>query len=955
MIKNLTNKTKAFAPLLLGLTYGIGCMIALPTYAQKTVTKLNDSLGVDKMDIRLPYIKRGVNVWNGVVARRFNLGGTSTIYAEDVNTTPVADISNVMAGRLAGLYTLQSSARTGFDNASFGLRGLSPLIVIDGVIRSFTSFNPNDIKSITVMKDALSTAMFGQRSSNGIIYITTKDRSETRPFELNFTAQYGTLQHLKTPNFITGVNYAMLYNEAQKNTSPNSTPFYDAATITAYQNGTNNPFLQPNTNWRDLVYKKNSAQQRYNIDVAGNGKAYRYYASIEHFKSDGNFVTDDANAYNTNNFYKRYNIRTNAQMDFNEDIQLTLNIFGSIEAGNEPGVGATTIMDRIYATSPLGYAVKNANGTYGGSPSYTTTINNVVYGTNILASTISSGYLSSNQRTLNADASLLFKLSDITDGLWAKGTLSINNYYQQGVSRTKTFATYYPLTTGTGYTKVGSDGVLEAGKGVSSISGQFKQTYFNALLGYDRDFDAHHLNLLATFNSDNNLNSYTQLNQIYQTAGLTTRYNYKEKYLAELGLAYSSFNRFAPENRWEFLPSLGLGWILSNEDWFKSSGFSFLKLRGSVGQTAWSDPSNYYTYLQRYTLNSTGYNFGTGLGAVSGSFENGVASKISAEKAWKYDASLEAGFLNNKLNAAVTYYNNRYYDLLQQKNNGDASGIFGQTYPLENLGKRAFTGFETTILFKNEANAKFGYEIGANVSIEKSKIIDKDEPNYPYAWLYDAGNSTTQIRGYEAIGFYQVGEDYSKIPGILGYNPQAGDIKYKDLNGDGIINFLDQKQINSNKPRIFFGLNFGLNYKNFDLSGLVQGIVNRELLLSASSMSAFSNGTGYVLDYTTENRWTPQNNVNATLPRLTLGANNNNQQSSSFWLRNANYLRLKNLELGYSFPSKMLSKAKINRLRLFVNAYNLFTVSQLDNVDPESGLSGFSNQRIINGGISLKL
>lgn len=948
MLKNFTHKTSVTLQLLLGITFSVTCMLAPKiTFAQKQAQKEIDSIAPDIMDARLPYLKRGVNVWNGTINRQLNLTGSSTIYAADVNTTPVADISNVMTGRLAGLYTLQTSSRTGFDNASFGLRGQSPLIVIDGVVRSFTSFNPNDIKSITVMKDALSTAMFGQRSSNGVIYITTKDRSESRPFELNFTAQYGTLQHLRTPNFITGANYANLYNEAQKNTSPNSIPLYDAATIAAYQNGTNNPYLQPNTNWRDLVYKKNSAQQRYNIDVAGNGKAYRYYASIEHFKSDGNFITDDQNAYNTNNFYKRYNIRTNAQMDFSEDIQLTLNIFGSIESGNEPGVGATTIMDRIYGTSPFAYPVKNADGTYGGAA----TVN-----TNIFASTISSGYLGSNQRTLNADASLLFKLSDITEGLWAKGTLSINNYYQEGIGRTKTFATYYPSSVGsTTYTKIGSDGVLEAGKGVSSINSQFKQTYFNALLGFDRDFEHHHLSLLGTFNSDNNLDSYTQLNQIYQTAGLTSRYNYKEKYLAELALAYSSFNRFSPENRWEFLPSIGLGWVLSKEDWFKSEGINFLKLRGSIGQTAWADPSNYYTYLQRYTLNSTGYNFGTGLGTVSGSFENGVAAKISSEKAWKYDASIEAGFFNNKLNAALTYYNNRYYDLLQQKNNGSGSGIFGQTYPQENLGKNAFTGIEATLSFKNEANAKFGYEFGANVSLEKSKIIDKDEPNYPYPWMYNAGNSATQLRGYESIGFYQVGEDYSKIPSILGYNPQPGDIKYKDLNADGIINFLDQKQINSNKPRIFFGLNFGFNYKNFDLSGLVQGILNRELLLSASGMSAFSNGTGYVLDYTTENRWTPGNNVNATLPRLTLGANTNNQQASSFWLRNANYLRLKNLELGYSLPASILSKAKVNRLRLFVNAYNLFTVSKLDKVDPESGLSGFSNQRIINGGISLKL
>ncbi|MDN5287162.1 MAG: SusC/RagA family TonB-linked outer membrane protein [Mucilaginibacter sp.] len=927
-------------------------------FAQQPVKNTADSLSTDKMDRGLPYRERGVNVWNGVVPRQLNLGGTSTIYAEDINTTPVADISNVMAGRLAGLYTIQSSGRTGFDASIFGLRGQTPLIVIDGVIRNFTGFNPNDIKSITVMKDAVSTAMFGMRSSNGIIYITTKDRSESRPFELNFTAQYGALQHLKSPSFITGANYARLYNEAQLNTNPGSVPFYSDAAINAYQNGTNNPFLQPSTNWYNLVYKKNSAQQRYNVDVAGNGKSYRYFASIEHFNSDGNFVTDNINAYNTNNFYKRYNIRTNAQMDFSDDIQLTLNIFGSIENQNEPGIGASNIMNRIYATSPLAYPVLNADGSYGGSAQNTVTVNNVTYGTNILASTVRSGYLASNQRTLNADASLLFKLSDLTKGLWAKGTLSINNYYQQNIDRSKPFAVYNPTTVNenTIYTKVGSDGVLEAGKGVSSIASQFKQTYTNVLVGYDRDFNNHHLNLLATYNNDNTLNSYTQLNQIYQTAGLTARYNYKETYLAEFAGSYSSFNRYEPGKRWGFLPSLGLGWILSKEDWFKSDAISFLKLRASAGQTAYADPSNYYIYVQRYTLNSTGYNLGTGLTGVSGAFENALAStNLTWEKAWKYDAGIEAGFFDNRLNAVFTYYNNRYYDLLQQKNNGDASGILGQTYPLQNLGKNTFTGFEATLSFSSKPNSKFGYQVGANVSIEQSKVIDKDEPNYPYSWLYLAGAPVTQQRGYEAIGFYQAGEDISKIPGILGYNPQPGDIKYKDLNGDGIINFLDQKQISSSKPRIFFGLNFGLNYKNFDLNGLFQGITNRQLLLNASSMSAFSNGYGYVLDYTTENRWTPQSNVNATLPRLTLGANSNNQQASTFWLRDANYLRLKNLELGYSFPARLLSRAKINRLRLFVNAYNLFTLSQLKYVDPESGLSGFSDERIINGGISLKL
>ncbi|RDC58191.1 SusC/RagA family TonB-linked outer membrane protein [Pedobacter chinensis] len=897
-----------------------------------------------------------VDNWNRTATKKYQIAGTSTIYGKDLGTTPVADISNVMAGRLPGLYTIQSSGATGYDNANIGLRGQNPIVVVDGVVRSFTSFNPNDIKTITVMKDALSTAMFGLRSSKGVIYITTKDRAENKPFEISFGAQYGLLNNLKTPNFITGAAYANLYNEAQQNTNPGSTPLYNAATINAYQNGTNDPFLQPNTNWYDLVYKKNSAQQRYHLDVAGNSKTYRYYVSLENFNQDGNFITDPANAYNTNNFYKRYSIRTNAQMDFNDDITVILNVFGSIENNNGPGsiatplpnLGVSSIMSSIFATSPLAYAPRNPDGTFGGTAQITN---------NILANTISTGYIPVDTRTLSADVSLNYKLDDITKGLWAKGMLSINNYYQQYASRTKTFAIYYPTTIAgvTSYTKSGTDGNLEAGKAAYLYNGQLKQTYINFLLGYDKQIGDHEINLLATYNNDNSLINYVQLNQVYKNAGLTASYNYNKTYLAEISGVFGSYNRYAPENRWNFLPSLGLGWLISNESWFKSSAISFLKLRGTIGQTAWADPDSYYAYIQRFTTGAAGYVFGTSLAGVAGASESGVATNLASEKAWKYDLGAEVAFLDNKLNLGINYYKNRYYDLIRTPGNGYNTGIFGQSYPSENIGKTRFSGFETTINFANEKASSFNYSLGLNVSVEKSKILSYDEQNLPYSWLYSAGTPVTAGRGYEAIGFYQAGENAGNTATLQGYTPTPGDIKYKDLNGDGTINFLDVKQIGTNKPRVFFGLNFNLNYENFDLSGLFQGIVNREVQLNAAAMSAFNNSTGYVLDYTTENRWTPQNSTSATLPRLTLGSNTNNTQVSNFWLRKANYLRLKNLEIGYSIPSKLINKAKISKLRFFVNAYNLFTVSQLEYLDPESLTSGFTNNRIINGGVTLKL
>jgi TonB-linked SusC/RagA family outer membrane protein len=914
-----------------------------------------DSIGVDTMvsdpmSGRSTYLNRGVDRWNTVIPKYKNIAGTATIYGEDIATIPVDDITNLFSGRLAGLYTVQSSGRTGanYDNASFSLRGQTPILVIDGVVRSFTSFNPNDIKSITVMKDALSTAMYGLRSSNGVIYITTKDRSEEKPFELNFSAQYGILNTLKTPNFITGAGYASLYNEAQQNTFPGVTPAYSAAAIAAYQNGTNDPFLSPSTNWFQQVYKNQTSQQRYNIDAAGNGKTYRYYMSIENLSQTGNFLTSDVNSYNTNNDYSRYNVRTNVQVDFSDAIQMNVNIFAGFENYNDSGTGASSVLGLAYQTSPFAYPVYNADGSYGG---------NTTWKTNVVASNVSSGYNNYNNRSVNADVALKYKFDKLVKGLWAKGFISVNNYYIEQVARTKTFAVYYPNTaTGgtTTYTQLNTDGTVSAGKGVGTISNQLKQTNASFTAGYDRVFGKNAINITGVYYSDNVMNSITQLNAVYQNAGLTASYAYSKKYLAEAALAYSGLNRYLPGKRWGLLPSAGLGWVISNESWFKSKTVNFLKLKATAGQTAWADPTNYYVYLQTYG-SGTGYNFGSAATAVSGEQENTLANPdITWEKAWKFEGGLEAAFLNNRLNADVSYYYNNYYDQLQSPGNGYATGLIGQSYTAENIRKTRYNGIETNIGFNNNVG-KLAYFIKGNLSVSQSKLIDAQEGNYPYPWLYQAGRAVGQTSGYQAIGFYQAGDNFSTIPHLQGYTPQAGDVKYKDLNGDGIINFLDKSIITNNKPLIFYGLNLGASYRGFDIKVLFQGVTNRQVILSPSAMSAFSNSYGYVLDYTTDNRWTPQNTTDATLPRLTLGSNTNNQQVSSLWVRNASYLRLKNVELGYTLPKTLLNHVKITNLRVFVNAYNLVTWTKLEYFDPESLLSAFSNKRIINMGVKIGL
>ncbi|WP_316831758.1 SusC/RagA family TonB-linked outer membrane protein [Pedobacter aquatilis] len=932
---------------------GLLCMFPALVYGQKKDSIAIDSSIIKKFDSGT-FLNAEVGSWHGVIKKANLVGGASAIYAEEINTTPVANISNTLAGRLTGLFTLQSSARTGYDATSLTLRGQTPLIVVDGVVRDFTSFNPADVESITVLKDALSTSMYGMRSAGGIVYITTKKRSAYLPLSINFSAEYGKLQNLFVPNFITAGAYARIYNEAQKNTNPNSVPLYSDALISAYDNNSNNPFLQPNNNWYDLVYKKNSAQKRYNLGIAGNSKAFKYYGSLEHFASDGNFVTDSKNTYNTNNYYKRYALRTNAEINFNDDISLSLKIFGSIENNNQPGgaisasnlslTAATGIMNSIYATSPLAYAVKNPDGSYGGTAAITN---------NILASTINSGYILTTGRTLTSDVGLKYKLDDIAQGLWAQASLSINNYYNESILKTKTYSISYPTVNGNTvtYTKSGVDGNVGLNTGSSIVVNQVKQTYYNFMLGYQKDFNAHHLDLLATYNGDNTNVVISQLNNIFKTAGLSLRYNYDGKYLAEFSNAYSSFNKYSSDNRWLYLPAAGLGWIVSKENWFSPSFINYFKIRSTFGLTASANSSDYFSYIQRYSLSGTGYVFGTGPTAVSGATEGSLAATgVGAAKANKFELGLDAAFVKNKLNFGLTYYNNKYYDLLIFR--PYTSSILGNAYPAQNLGSKRYSGIEGTVDFTGKTG-NFGYKLGLNLSAQKTRVLDAAEQNLPNSYMYTAGQAEG-VFGYEAIGFYKNGENETNTPTLLGYSPLAGDIKYRDLNGDGVISELDRKRITTVKPFIFGGLSFAFNFKGFDLTGLFQGVTNRQVLLSTSAMLALNNNTGYVLDYTTENRWTPVNQENATLPRLTLGTNVNNSLSSTFWLRNADYLRLKNLELGYTFSKHISTKLRVQKLRFFVNSYNLFTWSKLD-FDPESFVNGFSNQRVINGGVSLTL
>lgn len=934
-----------FLPCLaVGLPSGRAARIVTDTIPDKTITDTLFSNSQEEL----------VDVWFRKMPKQVNVAGLSSIDGEVLRSHPVADLSNALSGRLPGLFTRQNSGRAGsnFDKAAMTLRGRTPIVVVDGIIRDFTAINFNDIDQVTVMKDALSTSMFGNRSANGVVYITTKDQSKHRPFEASFDAQWGFLEDLKRFNFVDAYTYASLYNEAQLNSNPRATPAFSNSALEAYRNGTNDPFFQPYAEYYGAIYQPSSAQSRYNVNFSGRGETFNYFLSGEYFGQGGNLVDNPDKVYNTSNPYDRYNLRGNGRISFSKMLSVGFHIFAGFETYNEPGGTLATSINRAFFQPRTIHPIYNPDNTFSGTPAWTR---------NAVGSALSSGYITGSVRRINTDIDLHFNLEDITDGLWAKAVASISNFYNRSINRVVNPPTFGISRNANGeivYSPILAPGFVTANIGVPSITDQFNRNYFSGLLGYDKSWNGHKIRSMATYYYDLYNDSYTQLANVNHTFGLSANYSFRDRYIAELGLSYASVNRYPEENRWILLPAVGLGWIASNESWFPSENntLSLLKLRGSVGKNATSVNSGYFAHIQGYTLNTTGYNFGASSTNVSGTTENFLANpSINYERALKYDMGIEFGLFKNTLQLTAEYYNNHFYDEVISPFNNLYSGIIGQTLREQNLGQTRYYGWELSMQHRRETSGGFGYHVGGNFNIAKSRIIDRNEGYYPYEWGYSEGGYQTQIFGYESLGLVESAAQASSLPTIAGYSLQPGDIYYRDLNGDGVINQYDQKVIAGDKPTIFYGLNFGFHYKGLDLSVLFQGAKNTPMMLNPLEMSAFVNGAGYVLDYTTENRWTPTNMEDAALPRLSLGPNINNTQNSSFWLRDASYLRLKNMEVGYSLPHAFLQRIRLQSLRLFVNGQNLMTWTPLDYFDPESGMGYSPNKRIINAGVTIGL
>lgn len=897
---------------------------------------LNQIIRIDGNNIMVMMQKKVVLTNDIKLSPNLTTASTQAVYNNDLIKSTTTSVKNALTGRLAGLYTNQTSGRPGLDEVSVLLRGQNPIVLIDGIPRDLTMIDLEEIESVTVLKDAVSTAMLGLRSSGGAIAITTK-RGFVGAQQISLTAQSGFQSPLKMPKTLGAFDYANLYNEARRNSGDQ--PVYTQSDLDAFRTGSD-PIGHPDVNWQDQVLKNKSTFSRYDLNFRGGGNTARYYVGLEYQNQKGQFNESDLNEYSTNTSFSNYTVRSNVDINLTPKMVLGLHLFGRIGNYTQPGSTAANIFTSILNTPNNAYPIFNENGSYGG---------NTQFQNNIYAQTVNSGYRLNYRRDIITDLTLRRNLDDIVPGLWVQALVSFYSGLSENTDRSKSFAVNKQTGTGStaSYQLFGVNGTQNNS---TSTDYQNRQSYVEGAVGYKRNFGLHQIDAQIRATSDN-VNSGGDLSLNYYGGSGRMAYSFDERYTAEVAFGLNRTNRYPKGSPMGFFPAAGLSWNITKEKFMpKLPWLNDLKLFASYGRTG-NDAAGYFVFQQFYVGSPSSYFFGTSASSSAALRQDVLANpNVTWEKGDKLNLGLKTTLFSNHLFLQAEYFNNKYSDLLTSPN---LSSIVGTTVRNLNVGINRYSGFELQLNWQ-QSFGDFSYFISGNASTLKSKVIYQNEVFREYSYQSRTGQPVGQQFGYIADGLFQSEAEINTAAKIAGYIPVPGDIKYKDLNNDGIIDQFDQAKIGTDKPLVYYGANIGFSHSGFDFSVLLQGVANRNLLLTGNSEWEFQNGGfGQAYEHNLD-RWTPATAATATYPRVTVGNNFNNNIVSSFWMHSGSYLRLKNIELGYTISPRFTSKVKVSSIRLFVNGTNLFTSASFDRVDPETNGGVYPIQRVINGGLSVK-
>lgn len=888
-------------------------------------------------------------------------GAVASISTKEIKQSPAANIANALTGRLPGLVTVQRSGEPGNDGPELFIRGRAtlnsnaPLITIDGVekapdVADLSSLDPNEVESVTILKDASATALYGVKGANGVIIIKTRRGREGKP-GINTSVQTSVQEATRIPKYLNSYHFALLANEAYRNDNPNGVLMpYSAEALKAYESGSD-PYKYPNVNWMNEMLKP-ALMTRANFNISGGSPMIKYFVNAGYTSQNGLYKAEKNDKYDANLKYRRYNFRSNIDIDFDKDFSVGLSLFGAIENRNTPNVNTQDIFNYLQKTPPNAYPIKYPNGFYGGTTRG-----------NPFALVNTTGYRQYFNSSLSGMFTAMRRLDFITTGLFLKGNFSFDGYSRTSLTRSKEVKT--ALYKGSGdlndtasYSFTGADVPLRTPESGYS---QNRSTWLDFSLNYDRSFGAHNFTGLLLVNRQQKVLAGSSLIP-FVSQGLVSRvtWNWRNKYFAEFNAGFNGTDNFAKNKRYGFFPAGSIGWVISKEAFLENSSvIDYLKLRASYGLTGSDQLGNRrWLFISEY-VSGTGYGFGTDqLTAVAGRQEGAMANPdVTWEKARKLNIGMEVTLWRNLLSANIDVFREKRNDILITRGViPDLLGVSAGNLTPANMGIVVNRGIELELNHRHRIG-KVTYSLRANGSFARNKILFRDEISYPYDYLRSTGQQIGQIFGFTAIGFFNSKEEILNSPRQFG-NLIPGDIKYKDLNGDGIIDNNDKGPIGkSTVPEFLYGISGNASWKNFDISVLFQGAGNYSARFSHEGAWEFYNGAKVMEQHL--GRWTPETAATATYPALHYAQNtNNHQEFSSFFLKNATYVRLKNVEIGYTFRRLNIGKnTGISSLRVYANGMNLYTWDRMGNgsYDPEapSGKGFFYPQlRVVNLGIS---
>lgn len=903
-------------------------------------------------------------------------GSISVVKGADIVRSPQPNVSNSLAGRFSGVIANNRAGEPGYDNSNIYIRGLGTtgnndvLVVVDGVpgqIGGLSRLDPNDIESISVLKDA-SAAVYGSRAANGVILVTTK-RGKTGKPVINYTFNQGFSSPTRLPKMADAPTFAAIQNEIAYYTDPagGMNQYYTDEEIQKFRDGSD-PLNYPNTDWQKVVLKKSATQQQHNLAVSGGTTDVRYYASLGTISQDG-LYKHGATKYN------QYNFRSNIDADVTKRLKVSLYLSGREEDRNYPVTSAGDIFRAIYRAYPtIAPYYPNGLPTYGIEGSNPALIGTSIGGTSRNPTQVFNGILKG-----------AYQIPGV-EGLSLDGFYSIDKSWSFIKTFSKPYSVYnYNSTTGA-YDKT----IVGGSNGLATLSeGQLNRTMMvsNIKLNYAHQFGKHNIAAFVAYEqsktSQDSLGAYRMNFPSSTTPELSqggpasedknnsgnsynfTRksyfgrlaYNYQEKYLVEAQARVDGSSAFPSGHQYGFFPSISAGYRISQEPWFKGVKFiNDLKLRGSYGSLG-NDNISLFQYFDNYSFNSQ-YVIGDAVHA--GIDLTKLANQnITWEVAKKLDVGLNAIFLDH-FNVEFIYFQQKRSDILTQRNASipGTSGIvnpYGSDplVPAENIGKVNSNGIEATLGYNNVTKGGFRYGINTNITYAKSKIIYIDEAAGTLDYQRQTGRPMNTSLLYNAIGIFRTQEDLDKYPHLA--NAQLGDLIYEDYNKDGAITADDQTRTKyGNIPEITYGILLNGAYKGFDASVVFAGQthVSQYVLPESGTIGNFYSSWA-------DNRWSPTH-TDGTYPRVDTRASssvNGGLYANNFWLNNASFLRLKNVELGYTINATLLNRAKISALRVYASAYNLFTITKVKDYDPEGNSSSgqfYPQQRIVNLGLNVK-